>query len=302
MYTAKSLRNIEVFRTQFAYGHREILLDFMGLDHSNLFLGVLQHGFAPTFEPWDAFTPRTKGIFQRSSLWVFSQERAQGLAKLGYRNVSAIGAPWLYLPKEQSTTSRPQLAEQFIVFPNHTDLRILPPSESEIRDKVRFWKNVAGESPLTICLYWSDFLEYSWKKVAHEEGVSITLAGLGGLDPAWLPHSSRLNYLHNLRRLLSNHTHAIFETFTSAIFYAAIEGLDIACFPETLTDREKQSITFLEGDPWIKKEMPTIYSNFDSSQNLESCWNRMMGVGSKQTPEGLRTQLEIEPNCVPILD
>lgn len=302
MHTTKSFQNIELFRTQFAYGHREILLDFMGLDHSNLFLGILQHGFAATFEPWEANTPRTKGIFQRSPLWVFSEERAQELVKLGHTNVSAIGAPWLYLPKVQSNYFCQPLTERFIAFSNHTDLRILPPSESEIRTKVRFWKNIAGKSPLTICLYWSDFLEHSWKKVSDEEGVSITLVGLGGLDPAWLPHSSRLNYLHNLRQLLSNHTHAIFETFTSAIFYAAIEGLDIACFPETLTNNEKLSTTFLDGDPWIKKEMPTIYSNFDSSPNLASCWSKMMGVDSKLTPEGLRAHLEIEPNCVPIVD
>ena len=302
IHTTKTFQNIELFKTQFAYGHREILLDYMGLDHSHLFLGILQHGFAATFEPWEANTPRTKKVFQRCPLWVFSEERAQGLKSLGHSNVSAIGAPWLYLPESKSDCLRQSLTERFIVFPNHTDLRILPPSEAEIRAKVKFWKNLAGNNPLTICLYWSDFLEQSWRKVSEQEDVLITLAGLGGLDPAWLPHSSRLNYLHNLRQLLSIHTHAIFETFTSAIFYAAFEGLDIACFPEVLTNREKLSTTFLDGDPWIKKEMPSIYSNFDSSSNLAPCWNKMMGVDSKMTPEGLRRHLEIEPNCVPVLN
>lgn len=300
LYTSKALQNIDFFKTQFAYGHREILLDYMDIDHSHLLVGVLQHGFTSTLEPWEANTPRTKAFFGRSPLWVYSEERVRGLRNLGFRNVSAIGAPWLYLPGDNGLYLNRENNESFIIFPNHTTLSILPLSEAEIRIKVKTWKIIAGNSPITICLYWSDFLQSAWKNVSIENGVSITLAGLGELTQPWSPHPSRLNYLHNLRNLLSGHTHAIFETFTSAIFYAAFEGLSIAYFQETLTPREKLTFNFLSGEPWFRAEMPDIVSKFSEAANLQECWSKMMGVNSKLSPENLQAHLEMEANYVPV--
>ena len=57
-FTPSWLRKIEMFKLQFAYGQREILTDYMGLDRSALLLGILQHGFSYEDEPWEAVTPR----------------------------------------------------------------------------------------------------------------------------------------------------------------------------------------------------------------------------------------------------
>ena len=85
-----------MFGEQFAYGQREILLKFCGLDFSTQLLGNLQHGIFGNNQEIDFRTPRyTSG--RKSSFWVYSKESEQLGQSLGYKKVTAIGAPWLYM-------------------------------------------------------------------------------------------------------------------------------------------------------------------------------------------------------------
>jgi hypothetical protein len=298
--TPSWLRKIEMFKVQFAYGQREILTDYMGLDRSTLLLGILQHGFSYQDDPSDAITPRL-GNFKRSPLWVYSENRASALRQQGFKNVKAIGAPWLYLPPAPSFPDTRKKGNSFVVFPIHTSLSVnVSPSESDIKSKIRYWKSLAGDSDLTICLYWSDYLEWSWRRIAEAEGVEVTVVGVGETAPVWSEHSTRIDFLANLRTLLQNHTHAIFETFTSGMIYAISAGLTVGYFPQTQTEYESQLQAHLEGDHWMASYIPGVVGEFVEAKALAGLNNEMLGVGSFCTPERLRELLVYEIGIVPI--
>ena len=291
------LRKIEMFKLQFAYGQREILTDYMGLDRSTLLLGILQHGFSYKDDPSDAVTPRLEN-FRRSPLWVYSGSRASSLRNQGFGNVEAIGAPWLYLPPVSAFSDIRAKGDKFIVFPIHTTLSVnVSPTESEIKSKIKYWKSLARESPLTICLYWSDYLEWSWRRIAEAEEVAVTVVGISESTPVWSPHSARIDFLSNLRTLLHQHTHAIFETFTSGMVYAISEGLTVGYFPQTQTGYESQG--HLEADHWMARHIPGVVGEFTEAKALAERNNEMLGLESFCTPDQLKESLVYEIGIVP---
>ena len=297
--TPSWLQKIEMFKVQFAYGQREILTDYLGLDRSTLLLGILQHGISYKDYPEEAITPRL-GNFKRSPLWVYSEYRARALRHQGFKNVKAIGAPWLYLPPVPAYPSSREKGDSFIVFPIHNYLSMnVSPNDGDKRSKIKFWKSLAGGSPLTICLYWADYVEWSWRQIAEEEGVEVTFVGIGDLEPPWSPHSARIDFLPNLRSLLQKHSHAIFEAFTSAMSYAISSGLTVGYFPQTQTEYESRLKENLEGDHWIRSQLPGIAGEFVESTSLADTNNRLLGVGSFSPPDSLRELLTFEIGIVP---
>ncbi len=299
MLTPSWLQKIETFKVQFAYGQREILLDYMGLDRSTLLMGILQHGFSYQDDEADCITPRLKS-FRRSPLWVYSEKRELSLKEKGFKNVKAIGAPWLYLPPSTTFSRMQPKKDRFIVFPIHTSLSVdVSPSDYEIRKKIQYWKSVAAGSPLTICLYWSDYLEWRWRWIAEDEGISVTVVGVGELDTVWSPHSTRIDFLTNLKSLLGEYSHAIFETFTSGIVYAISAGLSVGYFPQTQTEYESRLQAHLEGDRWMAKHIPGIVGEFVEARTLLDKNNEMLGVQSYRTPDELRELLIYEIGIVP---
>ena len=87
-----------MYSEQFAYGHREILLKYCGIDYSAQLIGNLQHGILGPNEPIDFRTPRFLGGF-KSKFYVYSQVTESQGRESGFSNVYAIGSPWLYLKK-----------------------------------------------------------------------------------------------------------------------------------------------------------------------------------------------------------
>ena len=90
-----------MFGEQFAYGHREILLKYCGLDFSTQIIGNLQHGVYGYKQKIDFRSPRFIGG-KPSTFWVYSKMYEEIGKSLGHDNVTAIGAPWLYLRKSIS--------------------------------------------------------------------------------------------------------------------------------------------------------------------------------------------------------
>lgn len=299
VHTPNWFSKIEKFRIQFAYGQREILLDYAGLDRSTLLTGILQHGFSTKLNEAECITPRLRN-FRRSPLWVYSAMREDALRELGHNNVKAIGAPWLYLPNDSIIPSAQVKVDRTIVFPVHTSLSVdVSLSDSDIRRKIRYWKSISVGRPLTICLYWSDYLEEKWRRIAHDEGVVVTFVGLGEINPVWSPHSTRINFLSNLRSLIREHSHAIFETFTSGIFYTISEGLSVGYFPQSQTEYESRLEEQVEGGRWISTNLPRIVGEFVEASTLSERNSEFLGVESLRSPDMLKELLLYEIGIVP---
>lgn len=294
-YTTRDQRDLEKFSIQFAYGQREILLDYMGLDRSHLFLGIIQHGvlqegISPLLPVRKEHNMPRNSLLNRSPLWVYSQDSADFLTGMGLKNVTAIGAPWNYLkqlPNFPTTSLNFQLQETYCVFPRHFHTSInIPISRAQIRKKIAYWREIVHGRPITICLYSSEFMDPIWQEVCQEEGIQTLCAGNGMLEPIWAPHRSRLEYLLNLARILSGYSHFIFESMTSGFFYAASMQRTVGYFPGTIF-QEEEELVFSE-NTIIDRVFPEAINEFVDPAILSDRVNSYLGLNSMRSSDELR--------------
>jgi hypothetical protein len=256
---------IRRYGVQFYYGHREIIFNEAGLEADNLLIGILQHGIGPTFtlhSDWP--TPRHFDL-QRTPLWVFSKTNETDLRNLGVKNVKAIGSPWLYQLKnavKKDSESKNASRDYCLVFPSHTHFMYIEKTTiEEISIRIKFWKKLAKNDRIIICLYWVDFLDQRWQKAARLEDVELTCVGVGATDPIWSKSPSRLEYYSNLHKLIEGSIYCIFEGFTSAIFYASSLKKPFGIFS---TDFEERKI---EANAGFSKEHSWLL--FNARANLK---------------------------------
>ena len=307
----------ELFSAQFKYGHREILLDYMALPRTTLLKGILQHGVIQNgimdrnSYVKDLKTPRI-GLFKRSPLWVYATQTENYLLNEKVRNVKAIGAPWLYLLKnlnlEPDILQNKERPTRYLAFPTHFDMNdSFHYDKTKIREKITAWKSLAGNAELTLCLFWTEYLTEEWQEVAGEEGVTVVTAGLGRTDPSWSQNLMRTNFLHKLLNILDSASHCIFEDLSSAIFYALSLGLKVGYFPITanhLIINDKKTRLQSEGvlsfsQNWIGGNMSSIIDSFDSSPELRSIANLMLGKDALREQEELKEILVFNIHGVP---
>jgi hypothetical protein len=284
---------------QFVYGHREILLDFAKLDRTSLILGNIQHGVGPLFTLYSEYpTPRLRNL-QRSPLWVYNQNLADGLKRMGLKKVHAIGSPWLYSKlQSESGQSTPTSKPKYVVFPRHYSFSYLSQvTASDIKEKIKSWRTIAGSDELEICLYWSEFIDLRWHQVAREEGVNLVCAGVSSTTPVWSQSSSRLHFYQNLRGIIDSSTHCIFESFTSAMFYANDLGKNVGLFDSISAnlEREREKI-FQEENRWLKSNIPGIFGTCEQNLILDSITHEFLGYDELLKPEVLAMKLSVKRN------
>lgn len=302
--TPKNLLEIEKFSAQFAYGHREILLRYMGLPITTLLQGVLQHGVSAGPDLLkNARMPRV-GLWRRSPFWVYSGTGEKYLRERGINNVHAIGSPWAYhweMSEFHPNNVSVAPSEKYLIFPTHYSLSVhRPTSPSQIRQKIHFWKELASGHKITICLLWTEYLDSNWRQVCEDEGVALTFAGVSVTNPVWSPHVSRVGFLPAIMEMLKTHTHSIFECPTSAIFYALSMGLSVGLFPETQTyNWGSESPVHQEEVDWIRTEMPSMIGQFARADQLEGIWKEMLGFNAVLSPSDLREIITYSVGAVP---
>ena len=298
-YTPRATRYLEKYAIQFAYGHREILLDYMGVNRSNILLGILQHGVSQEgLTPDTEFTrmnlaPR-QGIFGRAPQWVYSGITRNHLLANGVKNVEAIGAPWNYLEHNKFRTEEIRASStdsRFIVFPQHQNASVKEEmTREDLQKRITYWRNLSNEQELTICIFWSEFLHPVWQEVCEEEGVKLVTAGIGDTNPAWSPHLSRVDFLHNLSSIMQKNTHCIFERETTGIFYAISLGLTVGYYPAS---RPFGSESIKRHDRLLEK-FPVILNQFVSAEILMERSDLWLGRENTRTPEELKSILKFK--------
>jgi len=279
--------DLKKYAMQFTYGHKEILLDYMGFDRSVYFKGVVQHGVGPTFllhAEWP--TPRI-GILKRAPLLVYSESAAIGLKKLGVKDVTAIGSPWLYSKlMQQAANPQANSTEKFLVFPRHFTFGFHHNwTEQEIEKSLRGWLQIAQGHQLGVCLYWIDFLNPSWHVVLKRLGIAIHCAGISNTNPVDSESSLRIDFYPSLARIMNGYTHCIFQSFTSAMFYAADLGKEIGYFPDEFEAYQFSRNSGLSSEAnWLFKNVPEIIGHLSKSENLLQITRDLLGVESLKSP------------------
>lgn len=291
---------LEKTTMQFAYGTREILLDYMGIDYSHIFPGIVQHGIGP----WEFLesnwpTPRL-GPSRRLPLWLYSDKAAELAKKSGAEDVSAIGSPWIYLKAIEEAEKLEGTASsknRFLVFPKHYSHEVVNNEELQsILTRISKWKIIAQQGELTICLYWTEFLNPNWHRAAAMQEVVITCAGISNTEPSWSLSKSRIDFLPTLRSIMLQHEYIIFENYTSGIFYGTSLGKQIGMFSDGPEEMESQTTRVRR--EWIRRNLPEMHEQFSYTSRMQEISDEYIGARNRRTPDELVEMLRPIPNVL----
>ncbi|MDO8646049.1 MAG: hypothetical protein Q7R42_05655 [Candidatus Planktophila sp.] len=306
------MRNM--FSEQFGYGHREILLKYCGLDFSTQLLGNLQHGVMLHHSYLDFRTPRYFGM-RKSQFWVFSKEYEKLGRSLGNENVTAIGAPWLYLRDSVECEPQPvQKPEGILVMPGHSSGPYNSiASVQQKRARAKAFRQIVGTQKATVCLHATDFCNPDTTEAFLDEGFKVICPGSSNVLPYWAESGNRARTLHKIMSLMNSHTHLLTDRFGTHIFYAIDMGLKIGIFPEIselsptrdLSGRKHVvdfSITDKEEFNYLRENIPEAINQFTESQKYQEISNLVLGRDAVMSPENLLETLDYRKHVYPISD
>ena len=304
------MRNM--FSEQFGYGHREILLKYCGLDFSTQLLGNLQHGVMLDHLWLDFRTPRYFGM-RKSPFWVFSKEYEKLGRSLGNRNVTAIGAPWLYL--RDSVEKEPQVAQKpegILIMPGHSSGSYNSlASIQQKKDRAKAFRQIVGSQKATVCLHATDFSNPDTTEAFLDEGFRVICAGSSNTLPHWTEAGNRIRTLHKIMSLMKSHTHLLTDRYGSHIFYAIDMGLNIGIYPgisqlspiNDLSGRKDiydDAIVEKEELIYFRRNIPEALNQFTESIKYQEISNEVLGRDAVMSPTDLLETLDYRKQVYPI--
>jgi hypothetical protein len=296
---------MQMYPEQFAYGHREILLDECGLDYSTQLIGNLQHGIE--LNSFDFWSPRYLN-WKNSKTYVFSKELENHSLKEGFRRVFAIGAPWLYLVKRETVkvVSRDGKRKKILVMPGHSQTNFYDrSSKSLITKRAKLFREAVGNFDSTLCLHPIDFLNVDTRNAFAEEGFDVTCLGISNSIPPWSPAANRIQFLENLLRLMTSHTHYVTDDVGTSLFYALNMEMNVAVFPQIrhLLDTTainsgevKNSEYIRQSEKFLKENFNDVVDRFGVNDDLINFANSSLGLDCIKEKDELIEILDFRRN------
>ena len=195
------------------YGHRAILAEYAGLTRPTPIRGMVQHG-------WSLATglPDRRRRVERLPAFVWSERNVRRCADADHRNVTKIGAPFLYL-RELADVPPSPAAPSTILYPYHTsEWDPLEGSHNNVIEAVK----EREEGPVTACLYWLEFENTEIRRTYEDAGFRVICHGRRD-DPGFLRR--QFDELARHSRVITNRT-------CTALFYGGAMGREIDVYGE----------------------------------------------------------------------
>jgi hypothetical protein len=299
------------FSEQFLYGHREALCVYSGLPPKSIIKGSLEHGWT-SFPSGSGITKFTGGKYLHLT-WSSARQRIEGNDR---KNITSVGAPFLYayhLVQDQLETSanrNSDYSHKTLFFPGHGTEANTP----DMIGQIRAVSARINPKLVTVCLFWTEFVNPGLRSLFKEHGFTITNVGYSGMSElAGVGMSSRVHagstmgsrhlYLLNLIALLNSHQNVIVGDVGTAAFYSAYMEKNLQLLPEwsnlpmEFTWLEEKVINRLDpGEAqqvkYIEDAMGSDYDKIDfSSEKFRRFAKLEIGFEDLKTPEELRALL-----------
>ena len=297
---------MDLYSENFAYGHQEILLKYMGLDLSTQILGIIEHGASrPNFLE-DVRSPRYKWG-KKTKFWAWSKETENLALTNGYKNVKAIGSPWLYLKKSTKIDDEVSRTEKYLVMPSHSVGNL-----SEVANfgmkllRAQKFREVVGDQTATVCLHAADFCDPETREAFAKFGFDVTCVGSSLIQPAWSSSGNRVRSLLTLMNLMKNHTHFVTDHYGTALFYAIDLGLEISIRPgikqfqnldfETSNKSELFKVGEKSEIDFLNEFFPEAIDKFTEASKYFDFSSRILGRDCILSPKDLRKTLMFREN------
>ena len=307
------------FREQFRFGHREVLLDYLSKDYSNLIQGFLQHGFhGKALAPWQTL-PRT--FSEDYPVFVWNHLTESSAKSFGHAHVHAIGAPWLYLLKQKEvdfgregvlTGVQHTKARDVLIVPSHGSGHFHP--GGNYQELPRAYRNLLGDADASVLLYYTEFCDPAIRKSWSDAGFEIFSSGMAwGPEhrTLWTYNGGRVNFLANTLTTLLNHRNVICQAPTTLALYAISLGIPTKIntaeeMPRALgiVNQGKGVERFrkleLEVDKWAEDTLGKRFHELSITDEKRRLVLTALGASAVKTPEQLREILPLLPGMIPL--
>lgn len=216
------------------YGHAQILARYCGYEPAPTIWGYLQHGW----NTHDGFAVGHDFVAGYPK-FVWSQSVARRGRSLGLQDYLVIGSPWAYLLALQPAGEggqRHRDARGTIVYPFHGwEGQQIAGDHAAYAAHVR---EVEGDLPVTVCLYWNDYEKDAVRQVYEQEGFRVITHGRRG----HLYQGGDTDFLDRQLRELRSHRRAVSNRMGSALLYGASVGLSIGVYGDPMVLRGDHAV------------------------------------------------------------
>lgn len=309
------------FREQFRFGHREVLLDYLGIDYSNLICGFLQHGAHPDSNigswPYQVLPRSFKGNYPA---FVWSHTAVTLARESGHNHVSAIGSPWLYLLRNKGLL----LDNKSIGFdklrPNR-EILIVPAHGSghsyanpNYSDLVSTWRTKVGDVEASVLLYYTEFCDPHIRRMWLNQGFKVECSGMAwGAEhrTIWTYNGGRPTFLSSTLEILSRHKEVVCTSPTTLATYACSLGIPTSIQLVPDSSNTLGVVNEGKGVARLRKYKENLsehsrnllgpnYMERDISEEKINRALKYLGLESFKSPEELSQLLPLKEGMIPI--
>lgn len=273
------------------YGHANILARYAGLyggemeDYLDIpspipprIEGYVQHGW----NLWDGYAVGTE-LIPRFKKFVWSRSVVRRGRSIGLDDYVVIGSPWAYLLNlkgiDPMAPPKPK-GNSVILYPFHGwEGQKLQGSHDALIAEVR---EVEGDVPLTVCLYWDEYRDKEIRKAYERMGVRVITHGMRGYMYKDTDHW----FLDKQLAEVQQHSRAISNRMGSALLYAASLGLDIGVYGDPMTLEGDHAV--LGGIEKQRRLWPEAHQAFIPEDYARRLANEELGTQELLSPAELR--------------
>ena len=193
------------------YGHYYIFKKYSKTILPYKINGEVQHGWSPDHGVMIPPIYSTKE--QRNQrYYVFNKFNKKKSNAFGFKNVFAIGAPFLYLSDIYEIKKKKD-SGKLILFPIHTTEYDLHDNYDNYKVYLKHIIKIAREfTSITVSLGWIDYKNMKIRKLFAKENIECITIG----------HMNESQFLNNFIRIVNEYEYVSSDTFSSAIFYSLI--------------------------------------------------------------------------------
>lgn len=265
------------------YGHAHIMARYAGLDDVNppTIWGVVQHGwnlmhgFGPGHAPPYGF-PK----------FVWSDVNRRRGQALGWRDYYVIGAPWAYLLTEFDAPPPREERQGTIVYPFHTwENSEIEGSHHELIEEIKDTET----GPVTACLYWIEYEMPEVRQAYEDAGFRVITNGQRGT----LRQGTDTEFLYRQHRELVRHRRVISNRLTTAIFYGASVGCDVAVYgdPMVYVDAREGYEDLLDVNDMVRRLYPELHGTHTDPDVAHAIARFELGMDQLLNPAELKEVL-----------
>lgn len=216
------------------YGHAHVLARYAGLAEVPRIWGYLQHGWN-THDGFAVGTEFAPG-FPR---FVWSHDVARRGWSQGLRRYVVVGSPWAYLlrlQRDSESVEQPAERSGTIVYPFHGwEQQLIVGSHDRYVHELR---EVEGDVPITVCLYWNEFQDKGVRRIYERAGFRVISHGYRG--HMW--RGTDVRFLDKQLTELRRHRRVVSNRLGSALLYGASVGAQIGVYGDPMILENERAV------------------------------------------------------------